>query len=212
MYGLDPALRGITCRLADLPCDLAAFMAMAICPLPGSTDVGPSLPIDMIDNDLPCLGRPSRGLLSPCCCSSSNKPFPPKGDVLSDRVGLCPFLKFCGKIRGFLEILGLVAAVNGAIFRCRSPTPFCWTARDGDRSASALRATFLKVMIHSTSSPANTVDWANWIETRMFEGGFEDMVGMARRRSSGFGVAVVLECHRRGSILFIFGDGGLTSS
>ena len=31
-------------------------------------------------------------------------------------------------------------------------------------------ATFLKVTMHSTSSPAKTIEFLNWMDTRMFDG------------------------------------------
>jgi hypothetical protein len=69
--------------------------------------------------------------------------------------------------------------------RCRSPPgakPFC--ARPGERPRPSGKATFLKVMVHSTSSPANTVAFFHCTNTRMFEA---DMVRSVLGAGCGVG-------------------------
>ena len=90
---------------------------------------------------------------------------------------------------------GRVDECTGGSFRCRSaPTgkPFCLAGRAGDFSAPAGGATFSNVMVHSTSSPANTVDSFQFTNTRMFE----DMVGRRSRRTRAAGAEAV---HWRGA-------------
>jgi hypothetical protein len=80
---------------------------------------------------------------------------------------------------------GLVVEGTGGNLRCLSPpgaNPFC--LRTGERSCPAGAATFLNVMVHSTSSPANTVASFHCTNTRMFDA---DMV----RRIGGAGCGFV---------------------
>jgi hypothetical protein len=65
---------------------------------------------------------------------------------------------------------GLVVEGTGGSLRCLSPPgakPLC--LRTGERSCPAGAATFLKVMMHSTSSPAKTVASFHCTNTRMFD-------------------------------------------
>jgi hypothetical protein len=76
---------------------------------------------------------------------------------------------------------GLVEECSGGSLRCRSPPvakPFC--LRVGERSHPSGGATFLKVIVHSMASPANTVESFHCTNTRIFDA---DMVG----RTSGTG-------------------------
>lgn len=71
---------------------------------------------------------------------------------------------------------GRVEEWTGGSLRCRSPpgaNPFC--LRAGDRSRPSGGATFLNVIVHSMSSPANTVGFFHCTNTRIFE----DMVRSA---------------------------------
>lgn len=66
---------------------------------------------------------------------------------------------------------GLVEEWTGGSLRWRSPPvakPFCFRA--GERSRPSGSATFLKVMVHSMSSPANTVASFHCTNTRIFDG------------------------------------------
>lgn len=70
---------------------------------------------------------------------------------------------------------GRVEEWTGGSLRCRSPPrakPLCLRAGEGSRPPGL--ATFLKVMVHCTSSPANTVESFHCTNTRIFD---EDMVG-----------------------------------
>jgi hypothetical protein len=75
---------------------------------------------------------------------------------------------------------GLGELASGTVLRCRSPTgnPFGCLCREGDLSPLCCRATLLNVMTQSTSSPANTVDWVKWTDTRMLLGRFNDMADL----------------------------------
>jgi len=80
---------------------------------------------------------------------------------------------------------GLVEEWTGGSLRCRSPPgakPFCLCA--GERSRPSGGATFLNVIVHSMSSPANTVASFHCTNTRIFEG---DMV----RRVDDAGCVIV---------------------
>lgn len=79
------------------------------------------------------------------------------------------------------DIEGLVEEWTGGSLRCRPPPgakPLCLRAGDGSRPSGF--ATFLKVIVHCTSSPANTVESFHCTNTRIFD---EDMV----RRAVGAG-------------------------
>ena len=108
-------------------------------------------------------------------------------------MGLCP--RRCGGgnwelKEEFLEIDGLVIEEgSGRTLRCLSPPcakPFCFEGRTGDLSAPGGVATFLKVMVHSISSPANTVDSFHCTKTRMFVDmvGVVDVADVLRKRSA----------------------------
>ena len=60
------------------------------------------------------------------------------------------------------------------VFRCRSPNgdgPWAPEGFDGMRGVPGMAAIFLNVILHPTSSPANTVDCDHSTQTRMFEVG-----------------------------------------
>jgi len=83
---------------------------------------------------------------------------------------------------------GLGEFVRGTILRCRSPTgnPLGCLCREGDLSPLSCRATLLKVITQSTSSPANTVDWVKRTETRILLGRFPDMADLAMAAIDAF--------------------------
>lgn len=108
-------------------------------------------------------------------------------------MGLCP--RRCGGgnwelKEEFREIDGLVVEEgSGRTLRCLSPPcakPFCFEGRTGDLSAPGGVAIFLKVMVHSISSPANTVDSFHCTKTRMFVDmvGVIDVADVLRKRSA----------------------------
>lgn len=91
--------------------------------------------------------------------------------VFKDKAGLCP-RRCCGgnceandELR---DIEGRVDEGTGGSLRCRSAPGL------GDRSRPMGTATFLNVMVHSMSSPANTVESFHCTKTRMVD----DMVGV----------------------------------
>lgn len=68
------------------------------------------------------------------------------------------------------ETEGRVDECTGGSLRCRSPPgakPL--PLRSGDLSRPSGVAVFLKVIVHSMSSPANTVEFFHCTKTRMFE-------------------------------------------
>ena len=176
-----------------------------MCPLPASAGVDLSVPIETMESDLPCLGRPSLGVLSLCSCSPLKTPLFANGELLSEKAGRCPFLKCSGKVGGFRESFGRVEAANGAIFRCLSPNPcpLCTPDRAGDLSAPGRRATFLKVITHSTSSPANTVDCVNSMDARILEDQFEGMMVVGVRGALGRFIDGYDWHHRCGRVFLI---------
>jgi hypothetical protein len=130
----------------------------------------------MIDNDLPCV-CPLVLLPNAAPGGTGDLRSPIVEGVLSDRAGRCP-RKWDGGFWDTNDELrdteGLVEVCAGGSLRCRSPPgakPFC--LRPGERPRPSGGATFLKVIVHSTSSPANTVAFFHCTNTRIFE---EDMV------------------------------------
>jgi hypothetical protein len=134
--------------------------------------VAASVPMDMMDSDLPC---PLPMVLLPdATFGVAGNPRPPAVDgVLRDSVGRWP-RRFggglCDTNDELRDMEGLVVEGTGGSLRGLSPPgakPFC--LRNGERSCPADAATFLKVMVHSTSSPANTVASFHCTNTRMFD-------------------------------------------
>jgi hypothetical protein len=181
ILGYEFGLPGTTCRLADRPCPLAGRLIDM--PLSWLTSVAASVPSDIIDSDLPCCCPP--GLLPGATLGGTGDRRPPAVDgVCNDKAGRCP--RRCGggswdAKEELRDIEGLVEECTGGSLRCRSPPvakPFCFRA--GERSRPSGRATFLKVIVHSMSSPANTVESFQCTNARMFDA---DMV----ERTSGTG-------------------------
>lgn len=80
----------------------------------------------------------------------------------------------CDVKEEFRDTDGLVEEWTGGSLRCRSPPgakPFCLCV--GERSRPSGLATFLNVIVHSMSSPANTMASFHCTNTRIFE---EDIV------------------------------------
>jgi len=107
--------------------------------------------------------------------------------VCSDSAGRCPRSCDGGSCEAKDELRdteGRVEEWTGGSLRCLSPPvpkPFC--LRTGERSRPSGGATFLKVMVHSMSSPANTVESFHCTNTRMFDA---DMVGRLGGAGCGF--------------------------
>lgn len=175
LLGYEFGLPGMTCKLADLPCPLGGRRGVA--PLSWLASVAAFVPSEMMDSDRPgrccTLLLPSASLgdaydrLSPAC-----------DDVCSDKAGRWPRACGGGTCEANDELRdteGLVDECTGGSLRCRSPPwvkPFCLGA--GERAGPSTGATFLKVIVHSMSSPANTVESFHCTNTRMFDA---DMVG-----------------------------------
>jgi hypothetical protein len=93
--------------------------------------------------------------------------------VFKDNAGRCARRcggGICEDKEDFLDMEGLVEEWTGGSLRCLSApvNPFC-LVRSGDGSRPLGGATFLKVMVHSMSSPANTVEFFHCTNTLMFE-------------------------------------------
>lgn len=160
---------GMTWRLADLPCPRAGRREGARSWL---TSVAASVPRDMMDSDLPCVGLEAPLLRGPLG-STGERRSPADEGVCSERVGRWP-RRCCGgpcdAKDEFRETEGRVDECTGGSLRWRSPPgakPFA--LRIGERSRPPGGATFLNVMVHSMSSPANTVEFFHCTKTRMFE-------------------------------------------
>jgi hypothetical protein len=170
-------LPGTICRLPDLACPLDGLWLWGAVPRSLPVSVAASAPIDIIDSDLPCL------------CPLVLLPNVPLGDmgdfrspmvegVFNDNAGRCPRTWAgggCDAKDDLRDTEGLVEGwTGGGSLRCLSPPgakPFC--LRVGERSRPSGVAVFLNVMVHSMSSPANTVASFHCTNTRMFD---EDMV------------------------------------
>lgn len=61
--------------------------------------------------------------------------------------------------------MGGLEACMGVTFR----EPLCWEVEEGLGSLPGSGAVFLNVIVHSISSPANTVDFVKCTEARMYE-------------------------------------------
>jgi hypothetical protein len=141
----------------------------------------------MIDSDLPWFRLP---VLLPDAAlgGTGDRRSPAVDGVCSDSAGRCP--RRCGGGNSeaneeLRDIEGRVEECTGGSLRCRSPPvakPF--RLRAGERSRPSGGATFLKVIVHSMSSPANTVESFHCTNTRIFDA---DMVG----RASGAGCGLV---------------------
>jgi hypothetical protein len=159
------------------------------------------VPMDIIDKDLPWpFLRPDVALplLNVPLGGTGDRRSPTADDVCTERVGRCP-RRCCGgpweakdELR---DIDGRVEEFTGGSLRCRSPPgakPLPLGL--GERSRPSGGATFLNVMVHSRSSPANTVEFFHCTKTRMFE----DMVGSTGGDAGcGFGGSSSVESARR---------------
>jgi hypothetical protein len=156
-------LRGTVFELDVLACALTAFHAPSdtfrTCSPP--PDV-PSVPMDMIDNDLPCFCLVGSAALFSAALPSCKVALLCRLDA-AECVARCPFFKCAGILGPYDEFLdaagGLFEVCIGVTLRWLD-APFFWGLRDGDLSPFSC-AMFLNVMVHSTCSPANTVDLEN---------------------------------------------------
>lgn len=181
--GKGPGRPGTTWRLADRPWPRIGRRA-AEADRSWLPSVAASVPKDIIDNDFPCpclyFGVALPLLNGPLWGCGDLLRSPIEDAVCTDSAGL--WLRRCcaGPPREVKEELreteGRVEECTGGSLRCRSPPgakPFAF--RFGDLSRPSGRAVFLKVIVHSISSPANTVEFFHCTKTRMFE----DMIGGA---------------------------------
>lgn len=176
---------GGCCRLALRACifiGLFPFVCTAVGVLPS---LAGSLPNDMIDNDLAWLfpGLTPYGVAFGCNGAVLIPP-PLDGELttFNDSVGRCPRIKLppfaltsecCldngGGLMCAAELFLLCGADCGAIDDLLVfPPPFGVSSSSSCRSPGG-RAMFLKVMIHSISSPANTVGSFQCTKARMLE-------------------------------------------
>ena len=184
--GLDDGIGlGMYCKLALLPCPpfpprFAASPAVGVRP-----SLGASLPYDMIDSDLACPLTALFGILTGTGALCSPPPCLPTAPLmtLSDNAGLCPF--FCDMPDKDADRLGgrwAFACTMDDLLLCTPAwvattdcllSPLAADAWDATLSlaCSGGSATFLKVMIHSTSSPAYTFGSLQRTKARIFEGG-----------------------------------------
>lgn len=186
-FGLDEGIGfGIYCKLALLPCPpLPPRFAASPGPAVGvRPSLGASLPYDIILRDLVCPFTALFGVLTGmgALCSPPTCRLAVPLTTLSDNAGLCPLL--CGapeteavRLGGpcafacTMDDLLLWPPACGAIDCLLSPLgpDVCDAPRSLARSGGS--AMFLKVMMHSISSPAYTFGSLQRTKARIFEGG-----------------------------------------
>jgi hypothetical protein len=151
---------------------------------PVPVSVAASVPSDIIDNDRPWWCPPVLWPVVTLGGGTGDRRPPAVDGVCSESAGRCP--RRCGggnweakeELRETEGRADEWTAGSSFMLRWRSPPvakPFCLLGGERSRVAS-VGATFLKVMVHSTSSPANTVGSFHCTNTRMFDA---DMVGRA---------------------------------
>jgi hypothetical protein len=155
-------LRGTVWRLDVLPCPLAAFQPPSDTFRPRSPPAAvPSVPIDMIDKDLPCLCPAGSAALFSVTLPSCIAALLCRLDVV-EWAARCPFFRCAGMLGPYDEFLD----AGGGLFEVCIGVTFRWLCApwfgllDGECSPCSC-AMFLNVIVHSTSSPANTVDLEN---------------------------------------------------
>lgn len=174
----------MTCRLAERPCPRVGRVGVAL-PL-WLPPVAASVPSDMMEMDLPCLWpRPLLTKAPPG--EMGDRASSAIDEACSDWTGRWPRSSgepgICETKDELREMEGLVVEATGGSLRCRSPPgakPLCLRPGEGSRPPGV--ATFLKVIVHCTSSPANTVGSFHCTNTRIFD---EDMVGRAGGAGGG---------------------------
>jgi len=187
------------CRLADLPCPRIGRRTGGA--RSWLISVPASVPIDIIDKDFPCpflFPDFAFPLLNAPLGGTGDRRSPTAEDVCTDSVGRCPRTCCGGPCEAKEELRdteGRVEECTGGSLRWRSPPgakPL--PLRIGERSRPSGGAMFLKVIVHSRSSPANTVEFFHCTNTRIFE----DMVGSAVGDAGcGFGGSSSAESARR---------------
>lgn len=178
--GYEEGRMGITCMLEDLPCPRLGLVGVVL-PwwLP---PVAASVPREMMDMERPCLW-PRPWLPNGPAGEAGEDMSPATEEACRDGAGRWPPRR-CGEpgIWERKDELRDIDEWTGGSLRWRSPPgakPLCLRAGEGSRPSGL--ATFLKVMVHCTSSPANTVESFHCTNTRIFD---EDMVG-GRGRAAG---------------------------
>jgi hypothetical protein len=191
---------GKTCRLALRLCPLTGLFAAGPekAPLPS---LAASLPSDMIDNDLPWPAAGLTALFGPLAGIGAvcGPPLDVPVTTLRESAGRCPLTNcalFVLATDGALECIGaLLCAIDDRLLcdagwasdgplSCKSPpSPFLF-------SCPGTSAMFLKVIIHSISSPAYTLGSLHWTKARIFEGAvaggifpLQDSLGCYNRRT-----------------------------
>lgn len=185
--GLDAGIGlGMYCKLALLPCP--AFpprFAPSPCAVAGvRPSLCASLPYDIIDRDLAWLLTALLGVLTsigalcspPLCLTAAPL------TTLSDNAGLCPRFGTAPETEAerlggprvlpcTMEDLLLCPPAWGTPDSTLSPLPTDACAASLSRARSGGSALFLKVMMHSISSPAYTLGSLQRTKARMLDGG-----------------------------------------
>jgi hypothetical protein len=172
-----PCLRGTICRLEDRPCPFVARGRSFELPFPPSTLVLLSLaPIEMIDTERLC---PPFPFLIPL----TGAPFHESvvrwdrtegGGTFNDKLALWPLSDRGGRGRGLAEPFfpcTLVAFLG--LSPSAKPFPAADEGCSEDREGVVIVAMFLKVISHSTSSPAKTVCSVHCTNTLIFDNGVD---------------------------------------
>lgn len=184
LLGYEEGLFGMTCILADLPCPRLGRVGVVL-PL-WLPPVAASVPSEMMDIDRPCLWL--LPLLPKAAPGDAGERTSPATEAAwSECAGRWP--RRCGdpgmcETKDELREMDGFEEWTGGSLRWRSPpgrSPFC--LRAGERSRPSGLATFLKVMVQCTSSPANTVESFHCTNTRMLDA---DMVGGRGAGGGGF--------------------------
>jgi hypothetical protein len=168
-----PFLRGIICKLAERLCALIILCPSAV-PLLAASSAALSLaPIDIIETERLCVLPDAEAFECPAVHDpgpGGDRPVPT--GALNESAGRWPL--DCGGGRGLKVLLFLACAIGG--FLCLSPParkPFVDGGCNRVLGGGGVEATFLKVIWHSTSSPANTVCSVHCTKTLMLVDGVD---------------------------------------
>lgn len=181
---------GVGCwRLALRACIFTGLLPFACAAVGVLPSLAGSLPRDMIDSDLawplPALALCGKAF---CCNGAVWMPFPPlEGELttFNDSAGRCPLFagppfallaSECCLVKGgglicATELFLLCGADCGAMDDLLVLTPEWGASRSSSSRSPGGRAMFLKVMMHSISSPAYTVGSFQCTKARIFDGG-----------------------------------------
>lgn len=173
-----PCRRGTICRLDDLPCPFVVLGRSLSFSLPPSPIVLLSLaPREIIDTERLCPAFPFFIPLTdaPCHASGGLWDRAEFGGTFSDKVALWPMSEFGGWALGVVEPFfpSTLIAFLGLSPPSAKPFPAADEGCNEDRDGVDMAATFLKVISHSTSSPAKTVCSDHCTKTLILEDGVD---------------------------------------